>query len=88
MTAPHTTLRRPAAWFWQIEPVAAQSRGDLDFFIGLAIVALAPAVFWPLAIKGLSLLMGFSVSWFSLGVLGGVIFVFLGSIYGLIARRR
>ncbi len=89
MSAPQTTLRRPAGWFWQAEPVSTQSPNiNTDYWVGLAIVAVAPAVFWPLAIKGVSLLAGFDVAWFSLALLGGSIFAFLGTIYGLLVRRR
>ena len=88
MTVPQTTLRRPAAWFWQDEPVSTQSPVNVDYLIGFAIVAAAPAVFWPLAIKAASLVFGFGVRWVTLAVLGASIFAFLGTIYGLLVRRR
>lgn len=88
MTTPHTTLRRPHVWTWHAEPTALRVPVDADYLIGFAIVALAPALFWPLVVKAASVLVGFAVGWVALTLLGSAIFAFLGTLYALLARRR
>ncbi len=90
LTVRQEILRRP--WFWHIEPTVEtatrkDSDGGFEFLFGLALVAVAPALFWPTAIKLASLLIGFEVSWLTLGLISGGIFSFLGTVYAVVARR-
>ncbi len=83
LTVPHID-RRTASWHWSIDRVLPSVNGN--HLIGLAIVALAPALFWSAVIKGASLMFGFAIGWFSLSLIATAIFGFLAVIYTCFAR--
>lgn len=77
--------RRSAAWYWSTGRVLPVVGGN--FLVGLSIAAFAPAVFWTLVVKGASWLLGLSIGWLGLAIVGGVIFAFLATIYTCFARN-
>ncbi len=66
----------------------ATSGVGADYLIGLAVVALAPSVFWTLLVKFACLALGVMVSWAFLAAIGGGIFCLLATVYTLLARSR
>lgn len=85
LTAPNV-MRRSSNWSWHFELVPWAL--DYDYLIGLAITALAPALFWPALLKLASMIFGFSISGLALVATGIGIFFFLSTIYTLIVRNR
>ena len=85
MTATEGTRKRPN---WRMGVALAPGALNFDFLAGLAIVALVPAVCWPLLMMLAGLLLGFAVSWLTMAMVGAGIFCFLAVIYAAVARKR
>jgi hypothetical protein len=87
-------IRRSLPWTTSVEGQveeavrSARSWIDPDFFVGLIIAAVAPSLIWPLIVKSIGALVGYSFSWTSMAMLGSLIFCFLAVVYTVIARLR